>query len=40
MYAKTHGNVAAGVQRNREYVWNGIDPQTHAFGYREQAELN
>lgn len=36
MYLKTHGNVAPGVQRNREYNWNTIDPNTHVFGYGEK----
>lgn len=26
LYAKTHGNIPAGVQRSREYAWRGIDP--------------
>ena len=36
MYAKTHGNIPAGSQKNRDYDWNGIDPTTHAFGYGEK----
>ncbi len=40
MYAKTHGNIPAGVQKSREYDWKGIDPHTHAFGLGEKALSN
>lgn len=39
MYEKTHGNVPAGQQRSREYNWT-VDPQTHVFGFGEQAQPN
>ncbi|GBF97983.1 flagella associated protein [Raphidocelis subcapitata] len=34
LYARTHGSVAPGEQRRREYNWAaaGIDPATHRFG--------
>ena len=35
MYAKTHGNIPAGAQKNRDYQWS-IDPRSHVFGYGEK----
>ena len=35
MYAKTHGNIPAGTQRNRNYEWP-VDLSTHVFGYGEK----
>lgn len=40
MYVKTHGNVAPGVQRDREYDWKGIDPKTQVFGFGERPQPN
>ena len=40
MYAKTHGNIAAGVQRKRDYDWKTINPDTYVFGYGEQKSPN
>jgi len=34
MYAKTHGNIASGVQKKRNYDWQ-LDPTAHVFGYGE-----
>ena len=40
MYEKTHGNIAAGVQRKRNYAWTTVDPVSHSFGYQENALIN
>jgi len=40
MYVKTHGNIPAGSQKDREYDWRGINPATHAFGYGEKRVPN
>ena len=48
MYQKTHGNVAPGAQKKRDYDWQANprvadatgEVQAHAFGYGEQRLLN
>ena len=36
-YAKTHGNIPAGEQKHRGYMWSSdLDPKTFPFGYGEQ----
>ena len=39
MYNKTHGNFAAGEQRNRDYKWP-MEKTQHRFGYGEEKLLN
>lgn len=39
MYAKTHGNIPAGTQKNRGYEWP-VDPRSHVFGYGEKRVPN
>ena len=39
MYAKTHGNIPAGTQKNRNYNWP-VDVATHVFGYGEMRVPN
>lgn len=39
MYAKTHGNIPAGAQKNRNYNWP-VDVSTHVFGYGEKRLIN
>ena len=39
MYVKTHGNIAPGAQRCRNYEWP-VDPKSHVFGYGEKIVPN
>lgn len=37
MYQKSHGTSDPGVQKNRMYDWNTIDPNLHKFGVKHKA---
>ncbi len=39
MYAKTHSNIQAGVQKSRDYDWP-VDPTQNAFGFGEKFQTN
>ena len=39
MYAKTHSNIPAGVQKQRDYDWP-VDPTKNSFGFGEKFQPN